>query len=130
MTRWGFAGLVRKEAEIVMKTKNLSQALFQSVGRGETDWLFVVRSEFEWAITRNGVEVAIGTGKNLSVDTGVQKFLSLTRVIAGSDAACNSVVGALLDRIERERPATAKFGKYQGRIGPHASIESSAYLTA
>ena len=107
----------------------VSQALFQSVGRDGTHWLFVVGSDGGWAITRDGNEVGRGTGEQPSIDAGVQKFLSLTRVIVGSKAACDPVVGAMLDRIERGRSATVKVAKYQGGIKPHASKGSSAHLT-
>jgi hypothetical protein len=113
-----------------MGNKRASQALFRSVSGDGVDWLFVVRSEFEWAITRNGVEVAIGSGNPASVGAGVRKFLSLTRVIVASDDACDPAVGRLLNRIEREGPATERIPKYQERIRPHASKEASAYLTA
>jgi len=112
-----------------MRKKHVSQALFQSVGRDGTDWLFVVGCDGGWAIMRNGNEVGLGAGKQASIDAGVQKFLSLTRVIAGRDGACDSVVGALLDRIERGGAATVKVAKYQGGIRPHASKGSSVYLT-
>jgi hypothetical protein len=112
-----------------MGNRRASQALFRSLGRDGTDWLFVVGCDAGWAIMRNGKEVGLGTGKQASIDAGVQKFLSLTRVIVGSDAACDPVVGALLDRIERGGAATVKVAKYQGGIRPHASKGSSVYLT-
>jgi hypothetical protein len=114
----------------VMGKKHESQALFQSVGRDGTDWLFVVGCDGGWAIMRNGIEVGLGTGTQASIDAGVRKFLSLTRVIVGSDAACDPAVGALLDRIEREGPATLKVPKDQRTIKPHASKESLTYVTA
>jgi hypothetical protein len=90
--------------------------------------LFVVGCDGGWAILRNGNEVGFGTGKQTSIDAGVQKFLSLTRVIAGRDGACDSVVGALLDRIERGGAATVEVAKYRGGTSPHVSKGSSAYL--
>ena len=107
---------------------HVPQALFRSVGPDGANWLFVVESDDGWAITCNGNEVARGTGKQASIDAGVWKFLSLTRVIVGSDAACDPVVGDLLARIERGRSATAKVAKYEGTIEPHASKESAANL--
>jgi len=124
-----FAGLVRKEVEIIMEKKLVSQALFRSVGQDGANWLVVVKGDDGWAITCNGKEVGRGSGKQTSIDAGVQKFLSLTRVIVGSDAACDPVVGDLLDRIERGRSTTAKVAKYEGTIGPHESKESPAHLT-
>lgn len=115
--------------EIIMEKKLVSQALFRSVGQDGANWLFVVEGDDGWAITRNGNEVGRGSGKQTSIDAGVQKFLSLTRVIGGPQPACDPIVGALLDRIERERSATAKVAKYQGMIRPHASKESPANLT-
>jgi hypothetical protein len=91
--------------------------------------MFVVGCDGGWAIMRNGNEVGLGTGKQASIDAGVQKFLSLTCVIVGSDSACDPVVGALLDQMERGGAVTVKVAKYQGRIRPHASKESSAYMT-
>lgn len=113
-----------------MEKEHVSQPLFQSVSRNGADWLFVVGCDGGWAIMRNGNEVGHGMGKPASIDAGVQKFLSLTRVIVGSDAACDPAVGALLDRIEREGPATLKVPKDQRTIRPHASKESLTYVTA
>jgi len=111
-----------------MGKKRVSQVLFQSVGRDGTDWLFVVGSDGSWAISRNGKEFDIGTGERASVVGGVEKFLSVTRVIASRDTAGDPVVDKLLDRIERGGSVTAKVAKYQRRIRPHASKESPVYL--
>jgi len=106
-----------------MEKANGSQALFQSVGRDGTDWQFVVGSDGGWAIMLNGNEVGLGTGKQASIDAGVRRFMSLTRVIVGSDAACDPVVGPLVDRIERAASATtAKVAKYQPAISPRLSV--------
>jgi hypothetical protein len=113
-----------------MEKEQVSQALFQSLGADRIDWLCIVGFGGEWTITRNGSEVGCGTGEQASIGRGVRKFLKLTHVSAGADAACDPAVGRLLDRIEREAPATVKVQKYQGRIRPHASKESSAFLTA
>jgi len=108
-----------------MGNRRASQALFRSLGRDGADWLFVVRSDDGWGISRNGIE--IDTGERTSVIRGVDEFLSLTRVIAG--AKCSAAVDTLLDRIKRGGSTTVKVAKYQGRIRPHASKEPSAYLT-
>ncbi len=44
--------------------------------------------------------------------------MSLTRVIVGSDAACDPAVGPLLDRIERGASATAMVAKFQSTSNP------------
>jgi hypothetical protein len=113
-----------------MEKGQVSQALFQSLGPDGIDWLFIVGCDGDWTITRNGNEVSRGTGEQASIGPGVRMFLKLTHGSAGSHAACDPPVGRLLDRIEREAPVTVKVPKYQGRIRPHASKESSAYLTA
>ena len=104
-----------------------AQALFKSVSDDETEWLFVVLSGDRWEITRNRITVAIGKGERASLAAGVEKFLSLTRAIVGSVAACDAAVGAQLDRIERGATAVVKVTKSQGRIRPHAPKGSSAY---
>jgi hypothetical protein len=68
-----------------MGNRNTSQALFRSVDKDGTNWLFIVAGDGEWAIVRNGNAVGVGTGTQASLVAGVRKFLSLTRVIAGSD---------------------------------------------
>jgi hypothetical protein len=83
-----------------MEKAHGSQELFHSVGKDGTDWLFVVGCDGGWAIMRNGNEVGLGTGSRASIDAGVRKFISLTRVSAGSNAACNPAIGPLVDRIE------------------------------
>jgi hypothetical protein len=113
---------VRKEAEIIVEKTDGSQSLFRSVGRDGIDWQFVVGSDGGWAITRNGNQVGRGTGSQASIDGGVRKFMSLTRGTVGSDAACDSVVGPLIDRIERGTSATAKVAKYQPTLRPQASV--------
>jgi hypothetical protein len=113
-----------------MEKGQVSQALFQSLGPDGIDWLFIVRGGGDWTITRNGNELGHGTGEQASLDAGLRKFLKLTHVSVGAAAACDPAVGRLLDRIERDAPATVKVPKYQGRIRPHASKESSAYLIA
>jgi hypothetical protein len=90
-----------------MENTPRSQALFHSVGRDGVDWLFVVGCDGGWAILRNGNEVGLGTGKQPSVDAGVQKFRAMTRVIVSSEAACDPAVAPPLDRIERRAAATA-----------------------
>jgi hypothetical protein len=115
---------------MIMEKEQVSQSLFQSVGRDGTDWLFVVGCDGDWTITRNGNEFRRGTGEQASIGPGVRKFLKLTHVSVNSHAASDPALGRLLDRIERKAPATVKVPKYRGRIRPHASKESSAYLTA
>ena len=107
-----------------MENADGSQALFQSVGRDGSDLRFVVRSDGSWAIMRNGNEVGRGTSRQASIDGGVRKFMSLTRVIASSAAACDPVIGPLLDRIERGDSSPAKIAKDQPMITRHASVSA------
>ena len=104
--------------------------LFRASTEDGVDWLFAFLPDDRWVIRRRGKEVAVGTGERASIVAGVEKFLSLTRAIGASDAACDAAVGAQLDRIERGGSATVKVAKSQGRIMPHAPKGSSAYLTA
>jgi hypothetical protein len=91
-----------------MEKEQVSQALFQSLGADGIDWLFIVGFDGDWTISRDGSEVGRGTSEQASICPGVRKFLKLTHVSAGSDAACDPAVGRLLDRIEREAPAKVK----------------------
>jgi len=110
-----------------MKNRQASQALFQSIGVDGAEWLFVVGCDGGWAIMLDGKEVRLGTSRQASIETGVKKFLSLTRIAPGSEAACDPVVGALLDRIESGISATAKVANCVGSIGPSASKIASVY---
>jgi hypothetical protein len=104
-----------------MGGRHAPQALFESIGKDGTHWLFVVGGDGGWAIMRNGVEFDIGTGKPASVVAGVTKFLSLTHIIAECDVASDPVLTELLDRIESRGPATRKVAKEPGEIRPQAS---------
>ena len=86
-----------------MKTheRGTCRALFESVSDSGTRWLFVMLGDDGWAITRNGVRVAIGTTDRRSLQGGVEKFATLTRSVAGV-APCDPVVQKHLDRIESE----------------------------
>ena len=75
------------------------QALFESVCDRGTRWLFIVLRDDRWAITRNGERVATGTNDRVSLQAGVEKFVSLTRPIAAG-ARCDPVIREHLDRIE------------------------------
>src|SRR6185436_11774275 len=91
-----------------MESRNEGEprALFQSISSDGIDWLFVIRSNGDWAITRNGIEAVVGTGERSSIAAGVKEFVSLTH--AGSHAACNAAVAVQLDRIERGRDAALR----------------------
>ncbi len=113
-----------------MEKEQVSQSLFQSVGRDGTDWLFVVGCDGEWTITRNGNEFCRGTGEQASIGRGVRKFLKLTHVSVSFHATCDPAVDRLLDRIEREAPEKVKTPKYQVRIGTDASKDWLGYSIA
>ena len=113
-----------------MSSIHASQALFHTVGKDGADWLFVIRSDDGWTITRNGHEV--GVGERASIAAGVEKFLALTRAIAGSDAACSAAVGAQLDKIERGGPAASaglRVAKSRGRTRAGLPCDSTRILT-
>jgi hypothetical protein len=109
-----------------MRDRHSSQALFQSIGKDGTNWLFVVGCDGGWAIMRNGKEFDIGTGETASVVGGVKNFLSLTHVIADCDVASDPVLTGLLDRIERGGSATGKVAKHLRKVRPYTSQASSA----
>ncbi len=77
-----------------------TQALFESAGDDGSRWLFIATSQ-EWAITRNGKQVAAGSNDRLSLQGGVAQFLTLTHP-AGGATRCDPVVQRHLDRIEIE----------------------------
>jgi hypothetical protein len=110
-----------------MRGRYASQALFQSIGKDGTNWLFVVGRDGGWAIMRNGQVFDIGTGEPGSVGVGVKNFLSLTHFIADSDVASEPVLTGLLDRIERGHLATGKVAEHMGKVRPCASLESSDF---
>jgi hypothetical protein len=111
-----------------MEKGQVSQALFQSLGRDGTDWLFIIGCDGDWMITRNGHTIGRGNGEQSSIGPGVRKFVKLTHGGAGSDAACSPAVGRLLDRIECEAPAALKVQKYQRRIRTPASKDWMGHL--
>jgi hypothetical protein len=88
-----------------MRNSSASQALFESVGRDGTDWLFVVRSDEQWGITRDGMEV--GTGDQKSVAAGIKQFMMLVRAVVGAGPTCSAAVSRQLDRIERGKIAAS-----------------------
>src|SRR5579872_7181506 len=98
-----------------MGHRRAMQALFQSPGQDGADWLFIVRSDDGWLITRNGKEIRAGTGSWASISAGVAKYWSLTHDIVNSNAAYDAAVSAPLSRIEGGGPASMKIAKYQGR---------------
>ena len=55
-----------------------AQALLRSSSDDGTCWVFVIRPDRRWAITRNGEQVAFGASNYASVSSGLQMFLSLT----------------------------------------------------
>jgi hypothetical protein len=115
---------------MIMEKEQVSQSLFQSVGRDGTDWLFIVGRDGDWTITRNGNEFGRGTGEQASIGLGVRKFLKFTHVRVTSQAACDPAVGKLLDRIERAAPATVKVPKYQASTSKRASKDWQSYSIA
>ena len=52
-------------------------ALFKSASDLGAQWLFVILPD-GWAITRDGEQIAAGTGDRASIDEGVKQFLTLT----------------------------------------------------
>ena len=91
-----------------MRGRYASQALFHSIGKDGTNWLFVVGRDGGWAIMRNGQVFDIGTGEPGSVVGGVRNFLSLTHVIPDFDVASDPVLTGLIDRIERGGSASRR----------------------
>jgi hypothetical protein len=65
------------------KTDRAAQELFRSISDDGTQWMFVVMADNGWAITRNGDQVIAGGADRASIDSGVQRFLSLTAPVAG-----------------------------------------------
>lgn len=59
-------------------SKNVDRALFKSVDAKGNQWLFAVGLDGGWKITRDGKQIALGTGTLASIDTGVQRFLLST----------------------------------------------------
>jgi hypothetical protein len=110
-----------------MRDRNASQALFQSIGKDGTNWLFVVGCDSGWAILRNGNVFDIGIGEPESVVHGVKKFLSLTRVIADFDGASDPVPTGPVDRIERGGSVTGKVPKQLRKARSPASQRSSVF---
>jgi len=115
---------------MIKRTNGAAHALFQSVSQDKTCWLFVILPSDGWTITRNGKQVALGTSERTSVVAGVEKFLSLTRTVVGSDAACDAAVGAQLDRIASALAAPVTAAKSEERVRRHALRRSSSYVTA
>jgi hypothetical protein len=66
--------------ELVMRIDNKSEphALFKSTSGDGIQWLFIILSDDQWAITRNAERIASGTADNASIKSGVEKFLSFS----------------------------------------------------
>jgi hypothetical protein len=107
----------------------VAQALLRAQSKDGVHWLFVVRPNDGWTITRNGEEISVGTSARVSLAAGVGEFISLTHTTAVSDAGCSAAVGAQVDRIERARLAVVKAAAPQEWIGPDVPKGSSAYAT-
>jgi hypothetical protein len=82
------------------RERGVGRHLLESISDEGTRWLFVILSDEQWAITRNGVPVAIGTPDRPSLYAGVAKFTALTHPVAG-ESGCDPAVQQRLDRIER-----------------------------
>ena len=98
---------------MIVDKKHAAQALFKSVDNDGTEWLFVALANDDWAITRNGQEIAVGSVMPVSLSAGIDKFLSLTRSTVRSAPARDLAISAHLDRIERGKPARMKSGRPQ-----------------
>jgi hypothetical protein len=122
-----FTNLARKEMDITMKDRHASQALFQSIGKDGTHWLFVAGCDNGWAILRNGNVFDIGTGEPASALHGVKKFLSLTHVTADFDVATDPVLAGPVNRIERGGSATGKVPKQLRKVRSYTSQRSSVF---
>jgi hypothetical protein len=57
---------------------NKGHPIFRSMGDDGTCLLFVILPERRWAITRNEEEVVSGATTPAAINSGVQKYLSLT----------------------------------------------------
>ena len=75
-----------------------AEALLRSVRDDGTEWQFLALAH-GWAITRNRIEVAVGTSDPASILIGVVQFKSLTAK-SHVAAACDPGVAEQLDRIE------------------------------
>jgi hypothetical protein len=88
----------------MIRSKNpAGKALFRSVSKDGTDWLFVNLWDEGWAITRDGERTAAGGCDARSIAFGVQTFLSLSKAVVVA-AASNAAVRQHLDRIEAKSP--------------------------
>jgi hypothetical protein len=92
-------GMKRIKKEMAMGTNRhgKQRELFASVSDDGTRWAFEVLREDGWAITRNGVRVAVGTADRASVASGVKTYRALTHSATG--AQCDPIVQKHLDRI-------------------------------
>jgi hypothetical protein len=72
------------------------EEVFESVSGDGTRWLFLALADDRWAITRNGQRVLVGEGNGLSVDSGIQKFLSISAAgaVAGPLRRQNELLAA------------------------------------
>ena len=66
---------------MVLEKNNAMQALFRSISNDGTSWLFAIRENDEWAITRNGERFAGGACNRMSVDFGIRQYLSLSTAV-------------------------------------------------
>ena len=92
-----------------------ARELFESVSANHIRWAFVILPDDRWAITRDGLQVALGTVDRPSLRTGVEQFAALTHP-ASEASACDPVVQSHLDRIESPIPLGASGqGRRRGR---------------
>jgi len=56
----------------------LARPLLRARTEDGSHWMFVFLPDDRWVITRNGREVATGSGYRTSVNRGVDKFRSIT----------------------------------------------------
>jgi hypothetical protein len=71
-------------------SNSAAQDLFESVSEDGTCWRFVSLPCDRWAITRDGEQVASGTGDRASVASGVGKFQSLRRATERQPSAARA----------------------------------------
>lgn len=64
---------------MLMEHNHETKALFKSVTRDGTCWLFLVSPE-RWVIMREGSPIAVGAGTHRSLTAGLDKYLSLVGV--------------------------------------------------
>ena len=60
-----------------MSEQNCSEPLFRSVAPDGKTVMLSVRDDGTWTITRDGEQIAHGTGENLSISQAIKKFRAL-----------------------------------------------------